>query len=117
MSMNQPSHRYMVTLATTFKNANGGGGMKYINTMISRPKKTLPLVFLKQSQDSVAMQLQYFGIQPDDIVDVTVLSVSYLGHMTEREFTEGLNQKEAASMDLADGPSDGPVKTKTMFDA
>ena len=109
-----PTHRYMLTLLATFER-EGRGGMKHVTTMVERNKKTLPLVFLKQSQDSVAIQLQYFGIAPEEIVDVTVLSVSYLGHMTDAEFTTGLSQDQAASVDLA-GKPDMPAPRKSMFD-
>lgn len=98
---NAPSHRFMLTLQAVFKTESGGGSMKTVNTVISRSAKNLPLRYIKQAQDGVAMQLQMFGVTPENIMDVTLLNVSYLGLMTEKDFTAGLSNDQAASVDIA----------------
>lgn len=103
---NQPLHRYMLTFQAVFRGPQGQGGMKTVNSVISRSKKTIPLAMIKKAQDGLAMQLGMFGIQPDDIVDVAFLSSSYLGLMTEKEFTEGLSDQEAASTTLSEEGGD-----------
>lgn len=97
---NQPLHRYMLTFQTTFKGPQGQAGMKTVNTVLARSKKTIPLAYIKRAQDGLVMQLQMFGIQAENVVDVAFLSASYLGLMTEAEFTEGLSDDHAASISL-----------------
>ena len=104
--MNQPLYRFMLTFQAVFRGPQGQGGMKTVNSVISRSKKTIPLAMIKKAQDGLAMQLGMFGIQPDDIVDVAFLSSSYLGLMTEKEFTEGLSDQEAASATLSEESGD-----------
>lgn len=104
--MNQPLHRFMLTFQAVFRGPQGQGGMKTVNTVISRSKKTLPLAMIKKAQDGLAMQLGMFGIQADDIIDVAFLSSSYLGLMTEKEFTDGLSDQEAASASLSEEGGD-----------
>lgn len=104
--MNQPLHRFMLTFQAVFRGPQGQGGMKTVNTVISRSKKTIPLAIVKKAQDGLAMQLGMFGIQPDDIIDVAFLSSSYLGLMTEKEFTDGLSDQEAASATISEEGGD-----------
>lgn len=106
LPMSQPLHRYMLTFQAVFRGPQGQSGMKTVNTVISRSKKTIPLAMIKKAQDGLAMQLGMFGIQPDDIIDVAFLSSSYLGLMTEKEFTEGLSEQEAASTVLSEEGGD-----------
>lgn len=106
LPMSQPLHRYMLTFQAVFRGPQGQSGMKTVNTVISRSKKTIPLAMIKKAQDGLAMQLGMFGIQPDDIIDVAFLSSSYLGLMTEKEFTEGLSEQEAASTTLSEEGGD-----------
>lgn len=93
-------HRFMLTFLASFKGPNGNTGIKYTNVTVSRNQKALPLGHIKQSQDSVAMQLQFLGVDAENIIDVTFMNSSYLGLMTEREFTDGLteSQKDAATL-------------------
>ena len=100
-------HRYMLTFLAVFKTPNGAPATKYINTTVNRQHKTLPLGLIKQGQDSVAMHLQYFGVSAENISDVTFLSASYLGLMSEKEFTYGLSNEQAASVDLGSDSGEG----------
>ena len=102
---NHPLHRYMLTFQAVFRGPEGQAGMKTVNSVIARNKKTMPLGIIKQAQDGVAVQLQMFGIDPSNIVDVSLLACSYLGLMTDTEFTAGLSNDEAASVSL-DGQDD-----------
>ena len=100
MNPDNPLHRYMLVLNATFVGPNGQAGFKTVNSVVSRSKKTLPLQFIRKAQDAVVMQLQMFGIEPEKIVDVSFMNASYLGLMTEKEFTEGLPKDLQGSMTL-----------------
>lgn len=93
-------HRFMLTFVAAFKTPDGKQGMRYINSTISRQVKNVPLGHIKKAQDAVAMQLQYFGIPVENILDVTFMSASYLGLMNEKEFTDGLSGEQAAAASL-----------------
>lgn len=109
---NQPLHRYFLTFSAVFRGPEGQAGMKSVNSVVARNKKTMPLGIIKQAQDGVAMQLQMFGIDPNNIVDVSLLNCSYLGLMTDTEFTAGLSNDEAASASLSDEDDEASVKSE-----
>ena len=96
-----PLHRYMLTFQAVFRGPEGQAGMKVVNTTINRSKKNIPLGKIKQAQDGVAIQLRMLGIDPDHIVDIAFMSCSYLGHMNEIEFTEGMTDEQSASVDIS----------------
>jgi hypothetical protein len=109
-------NRFMLTFVTSFRNSNGTPGMKYVNTTISRTEKSVPLGYIKQAQDSVAAQLQFFGVQPENITDVCLMSCSYLGLMNEKEFTEGLTEEHKAAATLYTSGSTELVRSKRKND-
>ena len=97
---NQPLHRFMLVLSAAFIGPQGQSSMKIVNTVVARTKKNVPLGIIKQAQDGVSMQLQMFGIEAQNIVDVTIQNVCYLGHMTEQEFLAGLDESQTANMSI-----------------
>lgn len=100
VSANVKLHRFMLTFMATFKAPNGAMGSKYINATVSRGLNTLPLFFIRNAQDSVSAQLRYFEVKEEDIYDIAFIQSSYLGHMTEHEFTQGLTDEQSKSASL-----------------
>lgn len=92
--MNKKLHHFMLTFLASFKGPEGQAGMKYVNLNVQRVHKTIPLGTIKLAQDSVVAQLSFFGVPAENVVDVTFISSSYLGLMTEKELHEGLNQQD-----------------------
>lgn len=107
-------HYYALTYITVFLSPNGAQAMKHMTVMVSRDKPTLPAVVIAQGEQTVAQILIDQGAQK--IVDITFLSASRLGQMTEAEWNAGLDglgtseeetseaELVADALDLPDSP-------------
>lgn len=106
-----PKHYYMLTYISAFTDPAGRAGMKYTNVNIERPTKYIPLKIIGDGQQTVANELVMKGVSPDHIRDITLISVDYLGHMTEAQFLEGIDDDELKERDIPK-PTDDPFAIK-----
>jgi len=91
------------------ENNNAIGSMK-INTMIKTPDNLVRAKMIGQAQQAAQLSMfKKLGDVPLQVVDVFILSISNLGRMTDKYFSDMGDVSETAMLE--------PVQEKTVFDS
>lgn len=90
--MNKPQHCFLMTFIVVHM-INGAPALKYTNMTVIRPTKTVPLGAVRKAQDALYGQLLQSGKKPEEVIDLTLISISYMGLMTAKEFYAGLESE------------------------
>lgn len=104
MSKN-PHHYFMVTALLTYTREDAQK-QRHMNSLLQLPTKKVTSTVLNNINRALLQRLWDESQVPvENVLDVAMLGISYLGHMTEQEFI-GKDEETAA-----------PAKAKTPFDA
>lgn len=119
--MKEKQHYYLGSTKVIFLHKESGNVSElHLNVMLRRDQNYVNAKGMGNIQTSAQMLFfQKMEVEQYDIIDVFIVSVSYLGHMTEAEFTEGMNEtKVKASPKGATLPGLTDIhQTKGAFDA
>lgn len=97
-------HHYMVTCLLVFVH-NNNPGQRFMNVVTSQENRFVPASALAEVRNSIVLRgNQEMGLEISEIRDVVVMSVSYLGYMTEKTF-----QDLPAHAPMADPNAPGPT--------
>ncbi len=104
MSKN-PQHYFMVTALLTYTREDAQK-QRHMNSLLQLPAKKITSTALNNVNRALLQRLWDESQVPvENVLDVAMLGISYLGHMTEQEFHG--KEEEASSS----------AKSKTPFDA
>lgn len=99
MKNTKPQHYYLFASTVVFKR-KGSESLEQMgmNVTITTNKKLIIAKDIGRGQQSVQLSLhQRFPGEIEDVIDVFVMSISYLGVMTQAEFVAGLEDTVAAA--------------------
>ena len=92
-------HHYLVAGIVMFRDPSSDGiGTMSLNCVVTNENQIFPVQKIGQAQQLLQMLFHKKIEDPEvDVIDVFLVSVSHLGHMTEEEFNrppEGMAQAE-----------------------
>lgn len=91
-----PMHYHLVSGLVLFTRPNSDVVEQiHINTTVQTKNKTVPAKAIGQAQQGIQMLLFKREGAEITVTDVFIISVSYLGHMTQAAFVEGLDELQA----------------------
>lgn len=91
-----PMHYHLVSGMVLFTRQNSDVVEEiYLNTTVQTKNKTVPAKAIGQAQQGIQMLLFKREGAEVTVTDVFIMSVSYLGHMTQEAFVEGVDELQA----------------------
>ena len=96
-------HYFLIAGQVIFRTKDGEPGQIMLNALVTNDTRNFPARLIGKGQQ--ALQLHFFKQIEDatvTVIDVPIYSVSYLGHMTEKDFhaaPEGMKLVEKAGAD------------------
>ena len=89
-------HYYLMCAEVTFMDAEGDTGIARVNVMQQNDFPRLGIRQIARAQQGAQVQLmQKLGKVSITVLNVVIISASYIGHMSQEEFQEGTAELEA----------------------
>jgi len=82
-------HYWLSAVELTFIDSEGSTGVTRVNTMVNADEQRLTMVELAKVQQGGQLTLFNKLGEQVTVLGLTVMHISYLGHMTDEEFTAG----------------------------
>lgn len=98
----KPLHYYLADVLVLYK-IGDEPRQRRLNTVFARPDGKIPLRALHKCRVSVTTTLmQQIDLEEDGLIDIVFGAITYLGHMTETEFSsqDGPEMEEDTPLDI-----------------
>jgi hypothetical protein len=90
-------HFWLSAVELTFVDTQGDTGVTRVNTMVNAESSNVTMTELAKVQQGAQLTLFNKLGEQVTVLGLTVLNVSYLGHMTDKEFSAGATETQAST--------------------